>query len=556
MRHDTHRRHRDMLVFASAALAVAAGLLVAGGQELPANRRGEARVAAASAQRFELRQLDYRLDGMVRAGEMRRRIVRQDTVVAGRVHERFDQYVKGVRVVGGDLVRQTRGGVTESIFGTVHDSIGISTDPPIPQDRAVALFTELAGRELPAAKPPELVVMPNDDGGYVLAWRMHIWAGGRLMHTFLDARSGAVVLQYNDLKTQAAIGTGLGVLGDLKKISTRQSGGTFLADDQMRPPRIVTYDMKGNLTRTLWLLEGWIVPSGNDIASDDDNNWSDAVNLDGHVHMGWTYDFLFERFGRRGFDDADVTIRAITHPVRLADAFTSSPDDLFTFFANAFWCGPCGEDGLLLFGEGIPAGYTLGGTQWKPLAGALDAVAHEMAHALTDYSSGLLYQNESGALNEAFSDIIATSAEFFHHPAGQGPGRADYSIGEDVAVPSLRSMADPLAFRDPDHYSIRYRGPEDNGGVHTNSGIANHAFYLAIEGGTNRTSGLRVEGVGSANREQIEKVFYRAFVYMLTSNANFSQARAATIQSARDLYGVGSPAERAVTQAWTAVGVF
>jgi Zn-dependent metalloprotease len=64
-----------------------------------------------------------------------------------------------------------------------------------------------------------------------------------------------------------------------------------------------------------------------------------------------------------------------------------------------------------------------------------------------------------------------------------------------------------------------------------------------------------VQGVGAPNREQIEKAFYRAFVYLLPSNATFSTARAATIQAARDLYGSGSSAERAVTQAWDAVGV-
>ena len=110
-------------------------------------------------------------------------------------------------------------------------------------------------------------------------------------------------------------------------------------------------------------------------------------------------------------------------------------------------------------------------------------------------------------------------------------------------------------FGDPDHYSKRYLGSDDNGGVHTNCTIVDQAFYLAIEGGTNRTSGLSAQGVGSANREQIEKVFYRGFTLMLTPNATFSDARAATIQSARDLYGAGSATERAVTQAWTAVGV-
>ena len=82
-----------------------------------------------------------------------------------------------------------------------------------------------------------------------------------------------------------------------------------------------------------------------------------------------------------------------------------------------------------------------------------------------------------------------------------------------------------------------------------------HAFYLAIEGGRNRTSGLAVTGVGPANREQVERVFFRAFTQMLPSNASFRTARAATIQSARDLYGAGSAVETAVAQAWTAVGV-
>ena len=116
-------------------------------------------------------------------------------------------------------------------------------------------------------------------------------------------------------------------------------------------------------------------------------------------------------------------------------------------------------------------------------------------------------------------------------------------------------MSNPAAFGDPDHYSRRQLSPADSFGVHTNSGIPNHVYYLAIEGGTNRTSGLSVEGVGSARREQIEKIFYRAFTLMLPASANFYLARLATIQSARDLYGANGSAERAVTQAWDAVGV-
>jgi len=156
---------------------------------------------------------------------------------------------------------------------------------------------------------------------------------------------------------------------------------------------------------------------------------------------------------------------------------------------------------------------------------------------------------------------MGTSVEFYFQPPGTGLRQADYLIGEDVfrgvstTRNGIRSLQDPQSFGDPDHYSKRLTDAGDDGEVHANSAIASHAFYLAVEGGTNKTSGLSVQGVGGANREQMERVFYRAFQFLLPRNATFSTARAATIQAARDLFGAGSAAERAVTQAWTAVGV-
>jgi Zn-dependent metalloprotease len=106
---------------------------------------------------------------------------------------------------------------------------------------------------------------------------------------------------------------------------------------------------------------------------------------------------------------------------------------------------------------------------------------------------------------------------------------------------------------DPDHYSRLYRGPEDNGGVHHNSGIANQAFYLLVEGGVNRTSGRRVEGLGAERRGDAERIFYRGFTAYLTPSAGFADARAATVRAARDLYGEADAVQ--VQAAWTAVGV-
>ena len=199
---------------------------------------------------------------------------------------------------------------------------------------------------------------------------------------------------------------------------------------------------------------------------------------------------------------------------------------------------------------------TFGGQQWNFLAGSLDVVAHELTHGVTDYSSQLIYANESGALNEAFSDIMGTAVAFFFQQPGTGSGSADYVVANDVVTPGgIRSMENPRALGDPDHYSNRFTGTDDGGGVHINSTIVSHAYYLAVEGGTNRTSGLSVQGIGAANREQMEKTFYRAFTQLMPASSTFATARAATIRAAQDLYGTNSAVERALIQAWTAVGV-
>lgn len=157
--------------------------------------------------------------------------------------------------------------------------------------------------------------------------------------------------------------------------------------------------------------------------------------------------------------------------------------------------------------------------------------------------------------------MMGTGIEFFFQPAGSGSMQADYLCGEDIVTGTaafplngIRSQQSPTLFGDPDHYSLRYTGAQDNGGVHTNSGIANNAFYLAIEGGTHRL-GVRVTGVGAANREQIERGLDRGFTAFLVPSSNFAAARAATIQAARELYPSNPAVEAAITQAWTAVGV-
>jgi bacillolysin len=205
-----------------------------------------------------------------------------------------------------------------------------------------------------------------------------------------------------------------------------------------------------------------------------------------------------------------------------------------------------------------------------------------------------------GAINEAISDIFGTSVEFFYQPAGSGPLKADYLSAEDIAgFGPNRSLSDPASITIrhdfgtigyPDHLSkmLNYalivtggtatnptsvtfspvafsnggfvflfdnQGAVDQGGVHLNSTLFSHAFYLAIEGGRNATSGQSVAAVGAANRAQIEKVFFRAITQLIPNNANLQTAAAAVIQAAADLYGPNGAATQAVTQAMTAVGL-
>jgi len=543
-------RHAATLVCVTAATV----LLSSGHPPAAQTRVSLQTITAGSPQ--AVREWDALTAAMLRSGELRVRNTREDTLLPGRTIERSDQYYRGVRVFGGDVARQLDAqGAVQSIFGTVYAGIAISADPKIEADDVRTRVAALAGQAQPDAVAPELVVLPRDDGsGYTLTWRMRaVTKQLDVIQYFLDASTGDVVLQYSDRQSQSAVGRAVGVLGDSKKIAVSGSGSSFQARDLLRPPLVQTDDMKGDPIRTINFLNGFINLGQNDIAADADNVWTDGAVGDAHIYAGYTYDYYFKRFGRRGLDNNNIRILSLVNPVRQTAAdlnqyFTSVPD----FFVNAFYFG----NGLMVYGVGLPPNFTLSGQRWTFLSGAIDVVGHELTHGVTDFSSGLIYRNESGALNEAFSDMMGTSVEFFFQPAGNGDLKADYLCGEDVVKPGgLRSMENPGAHGDPDHYSRRFLGSGDNGGVHINSGIANQAFYLAIEGGTNRTSGLAVQGVGGANREQIEKVFYRAFTQLLPSNATFSVARSATIQASRDLYGANSNAERAVTQAWTAVGV-
>src|SRR5918998_6179458 len=200
------------------------------------------------------------------------------------------------------------------------------------------------------------------------------------------------------------------------------------------------------------------------------------------------------------------------------------------------------------------------GTNYTPFV-TLDICGHEMQHGITSRTAGLIYSNESGALNESWSDVFGAMVELYARGGQETAGT--WLIGEDAYTPSragdaLRYMDTPhragnggyTADDDPDHYSERYTGTGDSGGVHINSGIANHVFYLVAVGGTHHRGGS-MTGIGA---DAAARIWYRALTTYMTSSTNFSGARTATLNAANALYGAGSTQSLAVAQAWTLCG--
>ncbi|RMI25204.1 MAG: T9SS C-terminal target domain-containing protein [Calditrichaeota bacterium] len=234
----------------------------------------------------------------------------------------------------------------------------------------------------------------------------------------------------------------------------------------------------------------------------------DAIAQTTHDHTGTTYDYFFNTHGRDSFDDAGATIRSTVHH-RIN-------------YVNAFWNG-----NQLVYGDGD-------GVQSDPLGMALDVVAHEFTHAVTTHTANLIYQDQSGALNESMSDIFAALID-----AG------DFMIGEDVWTPgtpgdALRYIDNPPLGGQPDHMSGYIITTGDNGGVHTNSGIPNKAFYNIVT---------------AIGRPATGQIYYRGLTVYMTASTDFQAARLALIQAAEDLFGVGSAEAAAVEAGFDAVGI-
>ena len=194
----------------------------------------------------------------------------------------------------------------------------------------------------------------------------------------------------------------------------------------------------------------------------------------------------------------------------------------------------------MTFGDGANAPLT-----------SIDVVSHEFTHGVTEFSAGLIYANESGALNESFSDIFGKAVEYEADPL-----LFSWLIGEGFGTP-FRNMSNPNAFGDPDTYNGTnwFEGAGDNGGVHINSGVQNYWFYLLVQGGSGTNDFGEIFDVPAIGWEKASAIAYRNLTEYLIPISQYKDAREGSLEAAADLYGVCSDEFKAVAEAWFAVGI-
>ncbi|HSD15285.1 MAG TPA: M4 family metallopeptidase, partial [Flavobacterium sp.] len=521
--------------------------------------------------------------------------IRTTSDVTGMTHERIQQYYKGVKIEFGTLIIHSRDGQAVSVNGELYNASQTSLVPGISPEIGLQKAIDATGARkyvwddqeqaafVDYAKPEgELVLFPIVKTGVVkLAYKYDIYAMEPISReeVFVDAVTGGILFRnpiikhahglisnqeikaYSDEIEAITVGKKsmlVSASADTKysgnrtiETSLNTTSNKYVLEDMTRGNGIVTYNSARTNTMPSTHFE------------DNDNNWTaaeynntnkDNAALDAHWGAMKTYDFWKNTFNRNSFDDNNGQIKSYVH-------FDDVPGGAGWF--NAQWTGS-----VMRYGDG----------SGNPLT-SVDVIGHEIGHGVCQYTANLAYQNQSGAMNEGFSDIwgacIEQYAKFGNLNAGQdtaSPGTlAVWKIGEELSATPLRSMSYPNTRSNPDTYKGTYYSTtaddgnctpgsgNDNCGVHNNSGVFNHWFYILTAGkaGTNNAPILtrdtyNVTGIGMTKSSQI--AYYAERDY-LTSNATFTDARNATLAVATSLYCTSSPEVIAVTDAWMAVNV-
>jgi Zn-dependent metalloprotease len=295
-------------------------------------------------------------------------------------------------------------------------------------------------------------------------------------------------------------------------------GGTLVARAEPSPDRTIS-DAKGAET----------LP-GTTVRTEDQPPVADETVNQAFDGLGATFEFYWEAYQRDSIDGRGLPLDATVHYGHDYD--------------NAFWNGE-----RMVFGDGD-------GDVFVGFTGSLTVIAHELTHGVTEASGGLDYQGQSGALNESVSDVFGALAEQF--TKDQTADEASWLIGEGILAAgihgvALRSMKapgtaydDPVLGKDPQPATMAgyVQTTEDNGGVHLNSGIPNHAFYLAAS------------AIGGKAWERAGLVWYKTVTAgTLPKDADFAAFARATLATAQAEYGEDAKEVAAVRTAWTSVGV-
>ena len=344
------------------------------------------------------------------------------------------------------------------------------------------------------------------------------------------ASCGCAILPPEILRRIAANGTP----------AQRQAALETLATDQTLRLARATYDLLDagahrNLSsvpvnarqRTVYDAQNREALPGRTVRTEGSAAIDDVAANEAYDGLGATFDFLAEVYDRNSIDDEGLHLDATIHYGRRYD--------------NAFWNGQ-----QMVFGDGD-------GDLFNRFTISLDVIAHELAHGITGDESRLVYLGQAGALNESVSDVFGSLVK--QYARGQRADEADWLIGEglftrNVSGVALRSMKapgtafdDPVLGRDPQPATMAgfVRTSADNGGVHTNSGIPNHAFYLSAI------------ALGGHAWEKAGRIWYDTLRdKRLKPTATFRQFARLTASNASQLFG---KAERqAVVSAWEAVG--
>ncbi|HMU41329.1 MAG TPA: M4 family metallopeptidase [Pseudomonadota bacterium] len=449
----------------------------------------------------------------------------QETAVVadglGQTHTHYNRTYNNLPVAGGDFVLHQKGGSFLGFSSTLKTPVNVGLSPTLSAVGATAEALKQYSGTAVLAKV-RLVVHAFGDSPK-LAYDVVLYNDAdkdnfeSVQHTYIDAATGAYLGRHNDVMPTAAVGSGKSLyMGTLPLTANSITGGFELRDPDRGNGYTINMKNKSN---------------GGTIFTDLDNVWGNSTTgdtasaaVDAHIGVAFTWDYFKNVHGRNGIANDGKGSYSRIHYGRS--------------YNNAFWSDSCF---CMTYGDGD-------GRSFKPLV-SLDVAGHEMTHGVTARTAGLVYSGESGGLNESTSDIFGSMVEYY---AANAADAGDYLIGEKITLYGnrwLRNMSDPRA----DGYSIdHYSQMTSSLDVHYSSGLANKFFHLLAEGGTNKTSGQSVTGIG---RAKAEKIWYRALAVYMTTNTNFKGARTATVNAATDLHGAGSTEATTVAAAWTACGV-